>query len=74
MREGCSGVLCQAPAQQSLWGETSLRQCVLPGISSFLGPALGTSRYPSSLGPGLCKPSPERHDVGIPSLAERPRH
>lgn len=41
--EGSSGVLCQSPAQQSLWRETSLGQYVLPEVSSFLGPAPGTS-------------------------------
>lgn len=71
---GAQGFCARPLPNKVSGGETSLRQCVLPGISSFLGPALGTSRYPSSLGPGLCKPSPERHDVGIPSLAERPRH
>lgn len=70
MGEGVSGILCQAPAEPSLWG-TRLGEGLLLPISSLLGPAPSTTDtlYPK---PCLCQPSPEPHGT-VPSLADTRR-
>lgn len=76
--EGSSGALCKAPAQQSLWRQTSLGQCVLPVVSSFLGPPPGTSQYTAPQALVYARPlqSPVRWaltSLACQTMALRPR-